>query len=220
MPTAGQLTSPTPSAPGHHHEESKHLHSAHSHPSYTGWWLMCSSLMAAAGTLWVRRKKWISLAVKRVKGSLFMGAGLCTIILYRSLLFSTPTPFFYFFFFLINENIQEKLSVFFQDFSISLTCSNLRHSSSLVSNCTTALYLCPHTNALVEGMNWNLSVKGTSRHPRDWHSCYLHVKEEKRCMTEPKLAWAKPPTEFANYSLNSGANRGAHFPHKGFLPRL
>lgn len=75
-------------------------------------------------------------------------------------------------------------------------------------------------NALVEGMNWNLSVKGTSRHPRDWHSCYLHVKEEKRCMTEPKLARAKPPTAFANYSLHSGANRGAHFPHKeGFLPQ-
>lgn len=87
----GQLTSPAPSAPGHHDEESKHLHPARSRPSYAGWWLMCSSLRAAAWTLGVRIKKWISLAVKR---SLFMGAGLWIIILCRSLLFSTPTLFF------------------------------------------------------------------------------------------------------------------------------
>lgn len=77
--------------PRHHDEESKHLHPARSRPSYAGWWLMCSSLRAAAWTLGVRIKKWISLAVKR---SLFMGAGLWIIILCRSLLFSTPTLFF------------------------------------------------------------------------------------------------------------------------------
>lgn len=99
----------------------------------------------------------------------------------------TPPPFF----FLINENTPEELSAFFQNFSISLTCSNLHHSSFLVSNCTTALYLCPRTNALVEGMNRNLSVKGASRHPRNWHSCYLHVKGEKRVHDWAQISMSK-----------------------------
>lgn len=177
---AGQLTTSAPSAWGHHSEEPKHLHAAHHCPSCAGGQLTCSSARPAAWTVGFRRKKCIPLAIKR---SLFMEAGSWIIIFCSPLLFSSPPPFF-----LINENTPEELSIFFQKFSISLTCSNLHHSSFLVSNCTTVLYLCPRKNALGEGMNWNLSVKGTSRHPRDWHSCYLHVKEEKRCMTEPKLA--------------------------------
>jgi len=158
-PLGHRACTSAPSAPGHPGEEPKHPHADHQLPSCAGWQLTRSSPRAPASTLGFRRKKRIPPAIKR---SLFTGAGSWIIILCSALLFcSSPLLFS------VNENTPEELSIFFQNVSISLIRSNLHHNSFLVSNCATALYLCPRTNALVEDMNWNLIVEGTNRHPRD-----------------------------------------------------
>lgn len=147
--SAGQLTTSAPSALGHHGETPKHPLSAHHCPSCSGWCLTHSTPRAAARTLEFRSNGSLWQSREPFLWGQDHGSSFCVV-------FCCSPPLI---FFSRDDNTPEELSVSFQNFSISLTCSNLHHSSFLVSHCTTALYLCPRTNALVEGMNWNLSIK-------------------------------------------------------------